>query len=143
MKITSSIKPLLIVFLSILCASAKGQSVSLPDSREFNVAILNTLDIYESVSTLAEQSDSLQFLNLFSDIDAKCVYNDFFGSSGFQTMITPLDYVKAYPRDGSVIIRTSLSDIVKAGKIYYDENGLLHRRIKCLKIILLNYNNEY
>ena len=133
-----------LVFLLCFCfyTSVKGQSVSLSDARDFNLAILDVFDQYERSSSLTEKSDSSLFVSLFSDINKKCVYNDLLGSKGYQTMVTPFAYLKAYPIDGSVIVQSSLSNISKAGDIYV-ENGLLHRKIACSKYLMLIDSNVF
>ena len=119
-----------------------GQSVSTRDASRFNIELLGVLDEYERTCSFAEKSDQRDFLKLFAREDEACIYNDLLGTNRFQTMVTPRDYSSLVKDDGSVLIRSSISDVRKEGEITYSD-GKLHRRISFTKYVMIIDGSVY
>ena len=115
---------------------ALAQPASSKDIRQFNMAILNIIDEYEEVVSFSEKKDHTAFTKLFANPDADCVYNDIIGTEAFQQTISPKRYSDNVPNDGSVLIRTVISNVKKDGDVTV-ENGVLHRSVSFSKYIMI------
>ena len=135
MNIKFSKAILAIVFLYVF-SPIYGQDIPLKDARRFNLALLNVLDEYERTVSFSEKRDRQAFLKLFSDSDATCIYNDIMGSNDFQKMISPVTYVNNVPEDGSILLKSVLSNVKKDGDIFVS-GGLLHRKVVLSKYLML------
>ena len=113
-----------------------GQRVATKDAGRFNIALLGVLDEYERTCNFSEKKDRYDFLKLFAQEEEACIYNDILGTDRFQEMITPGAYSDIAKEDGSILIRSSISDVRKEGDITYS-NGKLHRRISFTKYVMV------
>ena len=113
-----------------------AQTPSAKDIRGINLALLGVLDEYDRTASFSEPNDKRDFLKLFADPDAPCIYNDIMGSSDFQESISPRQYVGSVPDNGSAILKTVISKVRKKGDVYF-EDGLLHRKVSFSKYIMI------
>ena len=131
-----SVCAILTVLWMVSGFQSAAQSVSLQDSRRFHIAILNVLDEYERTASFSETKDRLSFLRLFADPASRCVYNDLIGTDDFQQSLTPEQYLGNVPDNGTVLIRTTVSDVRKKGEVTR-EDGLLHRQVTFTKNVMI------
>lgn len=125
----------------LITVSSQAQKVSTSLSREFNIAILNLLDQYESTSSFTEEQDRRAFIRLFEQPDKAIVYNDLIGSKGYQTKISAVDYVGLIP-NGTAFLKTEIRDVAKEGEIYKVGN-LYHRKISFTKYLMIIDSSIY
>ena len=130
--------PLFETVLLLLLASnlSFGQVVDSKDASRFNIAVLGVLDEYERTCTFSEKNDRRDFLRLFLEKDDPCIYNDLLGTARYQALISPEAYSSPSGKDGSFLIRSSISDVRKEGGITYSD-GKLHRRISFTKYVMI------
>lgn len=132
------------VFLLFILISpiAFGQNVETKDAGRFNIALLGVLDEYERTCSFSEAKDQHDFLKLFSQENESCIYNDLLGTDSFQSMVTPREYSGFVRKDGSFLIRSSISDVRKESDITYSD-GKLHRRISFTKYVMIIDGSVY
>ncbi len=119
-----------------------GQSVTIKDASRFNIALLGVLDEYERTCSFAEKNDQRDFLKLFTQDNEPCIYNDLLGTERFQKMVSPREYSNLVKDDGSILIRSSISDVRKEGDVTYS-GGKLHRRISFTKYVMIIDGSVY
>lgn len=107
-----------IVFLSMMaCASLNAQSLSVVQTRQFNLDALRTLENYEYCSSLYNNSARMEFDLLFQDRKMR-IFNDLNGLSAAPTL-SVADYselLSSKGRSTQVIIKN-----LKKGVPYYDD----------------------
>lgn len=135
-------KLFLLTVLTFTLLPLYSQRVQESVSRKMNLAILNTLDEYESVASFAERRNEIDFIRLFTDPGRPCIYNDLMGMPLYQQMVSATQYTGLVPKAGGSMMDISLSNIEKDGEPYY-EDGLIHRKISLTKNIMLIDASSY